>query len=363
MYIEVQLKQILHYSTLQVFITGCTFRHNKNSQLISAEYYDIGEGYGDIPTIIFLDTLFTFITLREDNYVMNTKMVTVLLHNVIINHVNAYNKSSIINARSDLHFQEYVEISACRAKHSAITAEYMYIDEYTVVNFTNNEMPFLLDKIGEYSGKDPAQILTPMMLLPCIFQYTSKRGKLDAKFQSGKKLNYTIFFISNNIERFSHYRYAITHCGWKQKAAFLHTRAGVINENVIRYVNDSLEHESFQKRICLCDHKNYDCFQENIGPFYPGQTVSLHFIIVFVPHIYETLLIKIEDGPETACSTTNRSVLTFLPFHVCTEIKYTIQHKSGKECDLYIKGVSHSSNGYTNGYTASPRIAVTDSFM
>ena len=81
---------------------------------------------------------------------------------------------------------------------------------------------------------------------------------------------------------------------------------------------------------------------------------TFHFIIVFAPFVIENLLIRIEDGPETACSTTNRSVLTLLRYHVCTEIKYTIQHKSGKECDLYIKGVTQ----YRQGYSASPPFAM-----
>ena len=355
--VEVQLKEILHFSTLQVFFTGCTFQDNKNSQLVSTVYYKIGHGHGDDPTIMFLNTLFTFITLREDSFMIYVDKVTLFFKNVVINHVNAYNESAIIAAKlSDLHFQKYVEMSACTIDSvSAIIAECMYIDEYSVVNFTANSMKALLNW---YSDQYNFEAITPMMLSPCIFQYTSKRGNLDSKFQSGNALNYSIFFIYNNIGYFSHYRYAIFHCGWIGKAAFLYTRASVINKKVIQYINDSLEYERIPKRICSCDSKDYDCYQEDIGPFYPGQTVTFHFIIVFAPIIFENLLIKIEDGPETACSTTNKSVLTLLPFHVCTEIKYTVQHKSGKECDLYIKGVPH----YKQGYSASPLSAITEFF-
>ena len=355
--VEVQLKEILHFSTLQVFFTGCTFQDNKNSQLVSTVYYKIGHGHGNGPTIMFLNTLFTFIALREDSFMIYVDGVTLFLKNVVINHVNAYNELAIIAAKlSNLHFQKYVEMSACTIDSvSAIIAECMYIDEYSVVNFTANSMKALFDR---YTDQDNFEAITPMMLSPCIFQYTSKRGNLDTKFQSGNALNYSIFFINNNIGYFSHYRYAIFHCGWIGKTAFLYTRAIVINKNIIQYINDSLEYERIPKRICSCDSKDYDCYQEDIGPFYPGQTVTFHFIIVFAPIIFENLLIKIEDGPETACSTTNKSVLTLLPFHVCTEIKYTVQHKSGKECDLYIKGVPQ----YKQGYSASPLFAITEFF-
>ena len=182
------------------------------------------------------------------------------------------------------------------------------------------------------------------MLLPCVFQCTSASGNLDKKFQSGSKLNYSVLFISNNIGSLSYYDYCIIHCGWDRKAAFLNTHPSHINNNVIKYVNDSLEYwyTKIRKDICFCDNKSqsdYDCFRTEIGPFYPGQTVAFRFITILLPTILENLLIRIEDGPETACSTKNRSVLTLLPYHVCTEIKYTIQHKSGKECDLYIKAV------------------------
>ena len=79
---------------------------------------------------------------------------------------------------------------------------------------------------------------------------------------------------------------------------------------------------------------------------------------MLVPTVLENLLIKIEDGPETACSTKNKSILTLLPYKVCTEFKYTIQHKSGKECDLYIKGTQL----YNQGYSASPVYATTEFF-
>ena len=70
----------------------------------------------------------------------------------------------------------------------------------------------------------------------------------------------------------------------------------------------------------------------------------------------DKLLIRIEDGPEYACTSKNRSVITLLPSNVCTKVVYTVQHKSGKECDLYIKAVPQ----YKLGYSASPVHAMTE---
>ena len=216
-YVEIDLKEILYYSGLQIYIKRCTFQHIKNGGLISVEYYKTGKGYGSSPRVVVTDTTFTFITLRESSHVIYMVSVTLLLQRSAINHVNAYNESAIIKTEltlflfpSSLHFKGYVEMSACTVEKIAIMTEYVYIDEYTVVNFTANDFPVLL---GDVYLNDPSEILTPMMLIPCIFQYTSRTGYLDIKFQTGSKLNYSIFFINNNIEKLSYYRYCITHCG------------------------------------------------------------------------------------------------------------------------------------------------------
>ena len=366
--VEIDLKEILYYSGLRIYIIDCTFQFNQNGGLISVEYFKTGEGHGYSPRVFVTGTTFSYITLRDCSNAIYMVSATLILHKSVINHVNAHNESSIIKKTqffsyffpSSLHFTRYVEISECSVNQAAIIAEYVYIDEYTVVNFTANDFPILFE-IG-YNSADPATILTPMMLIPCIFQYdTSSTEYLDTKFLTGSKLNYTIFFISNNIDLLSTYKYSISYCGWVEETAFLHIRASDINKNVIQYINDSLEYDKVRKEICFCDNKDksgYDCYREDIGPYYPGQTVTLYFITVFMPVVLQKLLIKIEDGPETACSTKNKSIITLLPYQVCKEFKYTIQHKSGKECDLYIRGIQL----YNQGYSASPVYATIEYF-
>ena len=69
-------------------------------------------------------------------------------------------------------------------------------------------------------------------------------------------------------------------------------------------------------------------------------------------------MIKIEEGTEPACSTSNKSVLTELHRNVCTPINYAIQHKSGKECDLYLKAIPL----YKLGHSISPKIALIEMY-
>ena len=356
-------------SRLRVFIISCRFYNIKNGPLISVIYiYDnIGDmGYTHFVYVVCEETTFDSITLEKNSYAIYAHRTVLTLISVIFSHVDCDDTSTIISAvvATRLWFRDYIEMLACTAADAAIIAEYMYIVEFTVVNFTANDFAMLTH--SEDLGADPALTLTPMMLLPCIFQYTGYfRENLDQRFQNGNKLNYAIYFISNNIESLSFYKYSITYCGWDELAAFTHTRPKVVNQNVIHYVNDSLEYDTIIKDICFCDKKyqqpgllGFNCTIDELGPYYPGQTVEFHFITILVRLFMERLLIRIEDGPESACSSKNRSVITLLRFNVCTKIVYTVQHKSGKECDLYIKAVPQ----YKLGYSTSPTLALTEFF-
>ena len=99
-----------------------------------------------------------------------------------------------------------------------------------------------------------------------------------------------------------------------------------------------------------------DCYQDELGPFYPGQLIDFYFIITLVHVAFHHILIKIEDGPELACSSSNKSVLTELHREVCTNIKYMILHKSSQECDLYLKAVPR----HRLGHSVSSHAAMTE---
>ena len=354
----------LERSNLRVYIISCKFYNIKTGSLISVLYDFNGDmGYTHFVHVVCEETTFDHIQLQNNSYAIYAQRLVLTLRSVNFSHVNCDDTSAIISTMifATLQFQDYIEMFACAADDTAIIAELMYISEFTVVNFTANNFPILIHTQGHLYLR---LTLTPTMLVPCIFQYTSFKN-LDERFKNGNKLNYSIFFISNNIETLSFYRYSITYCGWAEYAAFTQTRPKLVNQNVIHYINDSLEHNIIHKKICLCDEKyqkpglpGFNCSTDGLGPFYPGETVEFHFITVMVPIFMERLLIRIEDGPEYACSSKNRSVITLLSFNICTKIVYTVQHKSGKECDLYIKAVPQ----YRLGYSSSPTRAMAEFF-
>ena len=354
-------------SNLRVHIISCKFYNIKTGSLISVLYDFTGNmRYTHFVYVVCEETTFDYIQLQNYSYAIYAQRLVLSLISVNFSHVDCDDTSAIISTviSATLWFWDYIEMFACTAANTAIIAEFIYITEFTVVNFTANNFPMLTHN-QDYLA-DLTLALTPMMLLPCIFQYASyKNQNLDEKFKNGNELNYSIFFISNNIETLSLYKYSIRYCGWAERAAFTQTRPKLVNQNVIHYINDSLEYNTILKDICSCDEKyqkpglpGFNCSTDELGPFYPGQTVEFHFITIVLPLFMERLLIRIEDGPEYACSSKNRSVITLLPFNVCTKIVYTVQHKSGKECDLYIKGVPQ----YKLGYSASPTQAMAEFF-
>ena len=244
-----------------------------------------------------------------------------------------------------LQFSNYIEFLQCVATYAIVASE-IHITEYSTINFTANNITVVHT---DMSDSDTTSMLTSMMLKPCVFQYTSNRGNLDNEFLMGKHLNYLILFKSNNIEYIELNKYSILHCGWNQYAAFIKSNPRFVNQKVITYVNDSLENQKIVKDICLCDNKDshQDCYRDELGPFYPGQMIDFYFLITIVPFLFEDLLIKIEDGPESACSSRNKSVLTELHRNKCTIVKYTILHKTSQECDLYLKAVPMYKLGYS----------------
>ena len=350
------------YDNLKVFIINCSFHNNQNLQLISVIYSDTRIGRTAIPQVVIKHTTIT--NLRTMNILYGIVVDDAQLYfigPVVLQHIFIHAKfestPAIIKATDYFQLDNYVEFSECMAE-TAIFVEQLYLNEYSLINITNNTFGgFVYNEIS--FSTDPVSILMPMMLMPCIFQFLSKRGNLDHDIQTGKNLNYTILFKNNNIEVLSYYKYSTVHCGWNKNTAFLKSSPRLVNPKMIQYINDSLEDQTVTKYICFCDKPvRDDCYREELGPFYPGQTVDFYFIISFIPTLFEHILVKIEDGPEPACSTSNKSLLTELHRNECTRVKYTIQHKSGQECDLYLKAVPL----HDLGHSISPKIALTEMY-
>ena len=239
----------------------------------------------------------------------------------------------------------YIEFSNCQAD-TAIFASRIYIKEYTSINFTLNAFTFsviqqtLSDVHSVILNRIMPRMLTHV-IKPCIFQFTSAKGSLDYKFEQGERLNYSISFIRNVVSQISE-EYVTSHCSWDNNTAFSNsiTDPKEVKKKIISYVNNTIKGER-TRLLCVCNtSQDYDCNIDELGPFYPGETVLFKFFPTFKlfnKTKIKNVPIRIEDNLEVECKSENGSNIVQLSINQCQEFKYILQHKSGKRCEVMFK--------------------------
>ena len=87
--------------------------------------------------------------------------------------------------------------------------------------------------------------------------------------------------------------------------------------------------------------QEFDCDADELGPYYPGQTVMFYFnpVINFrTPEIlFEVIQIKLNEAADDACKSDNRSTQVELTINKCKPVKYVLSHNNGKHCAMYLK--------------------------
>ena len=216
----------------------------------------------------------------------------------------------------------YNEISY-NVAYCAIQAGKIHLLENTTLNVSNNVFYTVFNNLHHSRSK----------MEDCFIQYRSDHGNLDTQFQLGHNINYSILFIKNKI--FSNITNAsLMHCSWDMDAAFMTSNPIRVNQHFIHYDNFTLLQKSGIRLICMCDNTQTYCNQEEIGPFYPGQLVQLSFALSEVSK--GSLAIERKFDSTFACSNEiQQAVYSFqLEGNECKNVSYTVNHKSGKWCEL-----------------------------
>ncbi|XP_065918699.1 uncharacterized protein [Dysidea avara] len=212
----------------------------------------------------------------------------------------------------------------------------IYLEEESVLNFTLNNAThlFSLSNDEPYVTIFKGNVFIETLVSPCLFQYVSNNGNLDSySLQNSKKLKYSIIFNNNFAEQFSEVKYRTTHCSWSPSGAFLTAHPNYINKKIIHYYQNNFKLQD-NKEICLCDNSNNAiCQRDELDSIYPGQTITLQFIHPkqnFVGHF------RIDDKPERACRGPNEPVVRHIDDIKCTTMEYTVLHKDGGQCEIYV---------------------------
>ena len=123
------------------------------------------------------------------------------------------------------------------------------------------------------------------------------------------------------------------HCHWHPSSAF--QVSSPLHVNRIFIMNDNPLTMQHKKDICLCTNNLSSCYLEEMGPIYPGQTLSFYLIstVLFTKAVF----IEIFSDPYIACKSNKSSGIIQLDSRNCTKIDYLIKHPNGRWCELSLQ--------------------------
>ena len=327
-----------------VIIQNCLFYNNKNTMFLSAECYNNGDSRKYCVSVLIKNTTISSnnqkcVHLIYVNYATLTFENSIILNNTVIG-ANLYYYNYIIKAwDSYIKYNKYNEISNNSANYVIDTLA-IHINENSILNISFNFLQFHC--IIDYLHLAKFQV--------CAIQYISERGNLDNEFQSGQKLNYSVIAHMNNMTEIS--TSDLKHCEWDSTSTFLTSSPLEVNQYFIQ--QDTSVRKQHKKDICLCNERDHiyiaiDCYSEELGPFYPGETISIHFALT---SSYNIALLEKYEELSISCKGTKSSVV--IHSHECKNTQFIVTHENGIWCELFLRAVplySPVTNAWTDIYT------------
>ena len=320
--------------SLAIHMYNCSFYYNKHVQFLSVECYNDGDNDGD----------------------NRMYCVSVLIENTTISSNIQYYDNLIYVSHVTLTFEQVKIINNIIAGYqydfggrniSIIKAQFSNITYNKFNEITNNSVNYVIEVLAIHINENSVLNISFNMITShcvitynnhgyhfetCAIQYISERGNLDKEFQMGQRLNYTIIINSNNMSKISNNN--LKHCRWDASSAFLTSSPLLVNQKLIGH-NISTR-ENYKKRICLC-RKNHpvNCYSEEIGPFYPGETVSCN--LALVSSSTSTVLLDKDHNSYFSCQGTKSTVVVHT--RECKNMQFTVTHENGIWCELCLKAV------------------------
>ena len=117
-----------------------------------------------------------------------------------------------------------------------------------------------------------------------------------------------------------------------------------VNEKYVKFINnsDGLPQMNTKKLLCYSiDDVNYDCYKDDLGYLYPGQTVTVLFCypenLTTFDYAEVSVDISINGIHFTLCIVHNSKELIQFTSKKCTRLQYTIAFSTDNWCELFIK--------------------------
>ena len=310
-----------------IMIHNCLFYNNNNTMFLSAECYNSRKYCISVlleNTTISSNIQKHYYLIYVNAYATLTFESSIILNNNLFGAAFHYYNSIIHALNSYIKYNKYNEISNNSANY-VIEAMAIHINENSILNISFNFLQFhcIIYSLQYYD-----------VLEVCAIQYISERGNLDNEFQSGQKLNYSVIVHMNNMSEISNNN--LRHCEWDSTSAFLTSSPLHVNKYFIQ--QNTTMRKRHKKDICLCsqsDHINIDCYSEELGPFYPGEAVSIYFALTFLHTTISVQLEKYQDLSISSCKGTKSSVV--IRSRECKNTRFTIMHENGIWCELFLR--------------------------
>ena len=306
---------------LKIIIVSCIFHNNKYVQILSVYCLFSNSDQQYCITLLIKNTTISFNTHFEWPlvYFYQIKAVIDQIKVTSNNGLFEADTSNIFTGEdSYLQFNGYNEISN-NTVNVAITQLLVHLQEDTVINFIFNTV--------KYAIKPKIHM---MFMDACPIQYFSKKRNLDEEFQRGDKLNYSIIFNNNNMSAISNND--IMHCRWDSYSAFSISRPALVNRKFIAYNHSVGEH----RFICLCYDNKTNCHDEDFGPYYPGQTIQLDFLLV--ESGTKVVLVNEISIFDVSCKHDKSKEIVFeLQYEICKRIEYKIMYHYREWCEFSLR--------------------------
>ena len=282
-------------------------------------------------TLGIMNSVFKNIQTME--YLINIKHTKLMLIGPIyFTNIFEISGSILLTSGNNIVLQNYIEFSHTNSFFLIIT-DFIIVGQHTLLNITSNIFNY-----GIKSGIGEAEHLCTFQYFRAVKQHSENRQASEGHHKM--KGDYLITFNHNSGTVLFVKKYSLSHCEWLENSVFLTFNPQIINQQYIKYTNNSFALLSTrQNHICICldDHK-YNCTIDELMPVYPGQKYSIKLVIKNVKS--PTAMITFDQSLFTSCKGQSDWIEKQIFEGKCTAIDFTFLFKNRVSCELYLTGIS-----------------------
>ena len=235
---------------------------------------------------------------------------------------------------SEIFFSNHIIFSLSQAQYCILN--------YIIVMNNNTKLDIIANNYSVIFYTDTEPKLNNLLhYIRCLFQYINtlpQQHNIDQPPSKLQDYQYSVVLQDNNVDLFTNKIFATSHCDWSRDSVFTESDPFEVNQKIIHYVNNTVaSNESYNipRDICYCtDDQHYNCSIDELGPVYPGQSVTFNLVLRRKIH-WGSATVTIRDVLNRACKSNGIKNQPW-EFDTCTEIPYSIRHMPGNSCELYL---------------------------